>query len=163
MRRGVAGDPAEWIASTGIEPATLEASLAAAPATIQERWFGKLYLMKALVIGTLAAFWIASGLIATTIGFDAAAGHLTSRGVARPFANVLAASTSLLDIVIGALIAWRDTCKIGLLAGVTVSVAYLAGASLMAPELWADPLGPLVKVLPAFVLMLVGWAIFEDR
>ena len=40
--------------------------------------------------------------------------------------------------------------------GVAVSLAYLAGGTLIAPELWADPLGPLVKVVPAIVLT-VAW------
>ena len=89
MRRGVEGDPSAWIAVTGIEPASLQVALASTPATIQERWFGRLYLAKALVIATLALFWIASGAIALTAGFEAAADHLTSRGFPRSVANAL--------------------------------------------------------------------------
>ena len=40
--------------------------------------------------------------------------------------------------------------------------AILAG-TLLAPGLWADPLGPLVKVVPAIVLAVVALAILDDR
>ena len=33
----------------------------------------------------------------------------------------------------------------------------------MTPHLWIDPLGPLVKVGPAILLMLVALAILEGR
>src|SRR5262249_14050747 len=70
MRRGVEGDPSGWIAATGIVPRTL-ADLAAQHATIQDKWFARLYLVKALIIVALAIFWIVSGLIALTASFDA--------------------------------------------------------------------------------------------
>ncbi|MCC2098618.1 MAG: NAD(P)H-binding protein, partial [Hyphomicrobiales bacterium] len=69
MRRGVTGNPHEWIGATGIEPVSLTRILARQPATIQEKWFARLYLVKPLAIGSLALFWIASGLIALTASF----------------------------------------------------------------------------------------------
>ena len=39
----------------------------------------------------------------------------------------------------------------------------MVGAAVLAPELWVEPLGALVKTGPAIVLMLVALAIFEDR
>jgi uncharacterized protein YbjT (DUF2867 family) len=163
MQRGVAGDPAGWIAATGLSPKPLDAAVAMLPATIQERWFARLYLAKALAIGTLSAFWIASGLIAMTVGFAAATRVLTSHGVGDEFAKVLVAVTSTLDILIGILIAIRRSCQIGLLAGIAVSLAYIASATLLAPDLWADPTGPLVKVGPAIALTLVNLAIIDNR
>jgi DoxX-like family len=44
-----------------------------------------------------------------------------------------------------------------------VATGYLLGASLIAPHLWADPLGPLVKVLPAVVLGLVAASLLDER
>ncbi|UWU15594.1 DoxX-like family protein [Rhizobium sullae] len=46
---------------------------------------------------------------------------------------------------------------------VAVAVAYLAGGSLLEPELWLDPLGPLVKVLPSLLLTLVTLAVLDER
>ena len=53
---------ASGAASTGIEPQSLAAALAAEPASVQERWFSRLYLLKPLAIGTFALFWLLTGL-----------------------------------------------------------------------------------------------------
>ena len=64
MRRGVAGDPAAWMAATGIVPKTLAQAVGQRTATIQDKWFARLFLIKALVIASLVLFWIVSGFIA---------------------------------------------------------------------------------------------------
>ena len=46
---------------------------------------------------------------------------------------------------------------------VLVSLIYLLGASLLTPQLWLDPLGPLVKVLPGLVLAVVARITLETR
>ena len=54
LTAGVVGDPARWMAETGIAPKSLEAILAARPANVQDRWFARLYLLKPLAILGLA-------------------------------------------------------------------------------------------------------------
>ena len=97
------------------------------------------------------------------MSFDAAAAILASHGFAPPLADGITIVSSLLDIGIGVAIAVRRTCRAGLLAGIGVSLAYMAGAALLAPDLWIEPLGALVKTVPAIVLMLVALAILDDR
>lgn len=46
---------------------------------------------------------------------------------------------------------------------VAITAAYLAGATVWRPDLWADPLGPLVKVVPAALLAVVALAMLEER
>lgn len=46
---------------------------------------------------------------------------------------------------------------------VALSAAYLAGSLVTAPDLWVDPLGPMLKVLPGMVLVLWVWLFLEDR
>lgn len=48
LRRGVIGDPSAWIAATGIAPKTLADAVGRHPATIQDKWFARLFLTKAL-------------------------------------------------------------------------------------------------------------------
>lgn len=62
LEAGVVGDPCDWMTATGIEPRSLDASLAARPAGVQDRWFARLYLIKPLALFTLAAITIAAGL-----------------------------------------------------------------------------------------------------
>ncbi len=70
MRRGVTGDPRPWITATGITP--LPAAAALPPTTVQEAWFARLYLLKALALAVLVLFWVVSGLIALTVAFEPA-------------------------------------------------------------------------------------------
>ncbi len=162
LRRGVQGDPTAWIAATGITPRTL-ADLSARPATIQDKWFARLYLIKAVIIVALVIFWVVSGGIALTVSFDAAAAVLASHGFPRPLVGPATAASSLMDIAIGIAIALRRTCKIGLLAGIAASLFYMVGAALLTPDLWLEPLGALVKTFPAIVLMLVALLILDNR
>lgn len=163
MRRGVAGDPTGWIEATGIEPRPLEQLLRGIPSTVQERWFARLYLLKPLLIGGLALFWIVSGLMALTASFSAAAAILTAHGFPPWLAQTITLATGLADIAIGAAIGRRDSCRIGLLAGIGLSLAYMASASIVTPALWLDPLGALVKTGPSIVLMLVALAMLDER
>jgi uncharacterized protein YbjT (DUF2867 family) len=163
MRRGVAGDPAPWLEATRIVPRSLEDVLAARPATVQERWFARLYLLKALVIGGLSVFWCVSGLIALTVAYPAAVAILTAHAVPLWLAHPATIVTSLIDIAIGVAIAVQRSARAGLVAGIAVSLFYMAGATVLTPELWLDPVGALVKTGPAIILMLVGLAILDDR
>jgi len=163
LRRGIAGDPEPWIAATGIAPASLAAALAGRASTVQERWFARLYLAKALILGTLVVFWCLSGLIALTVGFSGAAAILTSHGWAVLPARLATAVSSLMDFSTGLAIGWRPTCRTGLMAGIGLSLFYMAAAALLTPDLWIEPLGALVKTGPAIVLMLVALAIGDNR
>ena len=62
LEAGVVGDPRVWIAATAVAPRSLDASLAARPAGVQDRWFARLYLLKPLALLTLTAITIAAGL-----------------------------------------------------------------------------------------------------
>ena len=80
LQRGVVGDPRAWMAATGIAPRSLEDLLHMRAATVQEKWFARLYLLKALIIATLAVFWCASALIALSVAYPAAVAILTAHG-----------------------------------------------------------------------------------
>ena len=71
-------------------------------------------------------------------------------GVSRKFSI----GTSLMDMTIGFLIAFRRTCAIGLIAGILASLGYMVGAAILTPDLWIEPLGALVRTGPAIVLMI---------
>ena len=161
LRRGVTGDPRPWMAATGIVPKTLAQMLRAA--TIQGKWFARLFLIKALVIASLALFWIASGFIALVISYDAAAAILTSHAFAPALVAPFTVGTSLMDMTIGILIAFRRSCALGLIAGIAASSGYMLGTAILTPDLWIEPLGALVKTGPAIVLMGVALLTLDNR
>jgi len=163
LRRGVTGDPSPWMQATGIVPKTIAQAVGQRSATIQDKWFARLFLVKALIIASLALFWGASGFIALVISFPATKAILATHGfphwLVAPFAGI----TSLMDIGVGVLIAFRRTCAVGLIAGIFVSLGYMAGTAILTPDLWIEPLGALVKTGPAIVLMLVALLTLDSR
>ncbi|QWG23647.1 SDR family oxidoreductase [Bradyrhizobium sediminis] len=163
LRRGVTGDPSAWMLATGIVPKTLAQAVGQRAATIQDKWFSRLFLIKALVIASLVVFWIASGSIALFISYDAAAGVLRSHGFPPALVAPVTVLTSLMDMTIGVLIGFRRTCGLGLVAGIMASLGYMTGAAILTPDLWIEPLGALVKTGPAIVLMAVALLTLDNR
>lgn len=163
LRRGVTGDPQPWMEATGIVPKTIAQTVEQRGATIQDKWFARLYLVKALVIASLTLFWTASGFIALFISYDAAAGIQSSHGFPPSLVAPVTILTSLMDMSIGVLIAVRRTCAFGLIAGIVASLGYMVGAAVLTPDLWIEPLGALVKTGPAIVLMLVALLTLDNR
>ncbi|MHC2466730.1 SDR family oxidoreductase [Bradyrhizobium embrapense] len=163
LRRGVTGDPAAWIEATGIVPKTIAQAVGGRPATIQDKWFARLFLIKALIFASLVLFWVASGFIALVISYDAAAGMLSAHHFPPALIGPVTVLTSLMDMSIGVLIAFRRTAAFGLVAGIIASLGYMAGSAILTPDLWIEPLGALVKTGPAIVLMLVALLILDNR
>jgi uncharacterized protein YbjT (DUF2867 family) len=162
LRRGVTGDPTAWISATGLAPTELSAAVKRV-ATIQDKWFARLYPIKALIIASLVAFWSVSGFIALFVSYDAAAGILSAHRFPQALVAPITVLTSLMDMTIGVLIAFRRTIAFGLVWGIAASLGYMFGAAILAPDLWIEPLGALVKTGPAIVLMLVALATLDNR
>ncbi|MCW0016099.1 SDR family oxidoreductase [Rhizobium sp. BT-226] len=146
---------------SGLAATPAAATLAANPSGVQDLWFARLYLLKPLVISGLSAFWLLSGVI-PLLALEKTSAHFL------PFmpeaaATVLTLATCLIDIALGVAVLLRPLAKGALLGMLAVSFAYLAGASLLEPALWLDPLGPLVKVLPSILLTFTALAILDER
>lgn len=163
LRRGITGDPADWMEATGIVPKTLAQAVGGHAATIQDKWFARLFLVKALVIASLAVFWIVSGFISLVISFSSATDILRSHGFPSWLIAPMTAITSLMDMSIGVLISFHRTVAVGLIAGIVVSLGYMAVAAILTPDLWIEPLGALVKTGPAIVLMFVALLTLDNR
>ncbi|MES5487010.1 SDR family oxidoreductase [Bradyrhizobium sp. INPA03-11B] len=163
LRRGVTGDPTAWMAATGIVPKTIAQAVGGRPATIQDKWFARLFLIKALIFASLVLFWVASGFIALVISYDAAAGILSAHHFPPALVGPVTVLTSLMDMSIGVLIAIRHTAAFGLVAGIVASLGYMTGSAVLTPDLWIEPLGALVKTGPAIVLMLVALLMLDNR
>lgn len=160
--RGAVGDPGKWMDVTGIRPQSLGEALAAEPASIQERWFARLYLLKPVVIAVTALFWIATGIVSLTVGWDAGLAYMREAGL-ESVGAIGVAFGALADLAVGLGIAFRSTAKPALYAALGLSVFYLLAGTVLLPALWADPVGPMLKIWPVMVLNLVAIAIVEDR
>ncbi|WP_095085396.1 SDR family oxidoreductase [Mesorhizobium sophorae] len=162
LARGVTGNAGPWNQICGRPLQPLEATLAAMPAHIQERWFARLWLAKPVIFGCLALFWLASGIIGL-IRQDEAASILVSRGVSANLADMSVLAGSAADILAGAAVLVRPLARPALLAMIAVTLFYLAASTLLVPDLWLAPLGPLVKTIPMLCLVLVALAVLDER
>jgi uncharacterized protein YbjT (DUF2867 family) len=163
MRRGAVGDPTKFQNLTGVAPRSLKTSLALEPASVQERWFARLYLLKPLVFGMFALFWIATGLVSLGPGWQRGVALVMEGGASEQLAKLAVLSGGLADIVIGLAIAFRRTARVGLYAALIISFAYAVIGTVLVPWMWIDPLGPMLKIGPIMVFNLVALAILEDR
>lgn len=162
LAEGVTGDPAPWREAGGRAFGSLPQTLAKTPAALQERWFARLYLVLPLVLATLAFFWLVSGVVGLW-RFDAAVATMTTRGFGEGAARLAVAAGSVADIALGAAILFRPWAQRAAIGMILVSLGYMAGAAVFAPDLWADPLGPMVKTFPSTALALVAIGMLEDR
>ncbi|MBZ9993311.1 SDR family oxidoreductase [Mesorhizobium sp. BH1-1-4] len=162
LERGVTGDATAWTSSAGRPPRPLEATLAAMPAHVQERWFARLWLLKPLVLGVLSVFWLASGLVGF-VRWDAAADILVSHGLSPALARAAVLAGSAADTLVGAAVLLRPLAARALKAMMAITFFYLVAATVFAADLWLDPLGPLVKAVPALCLALLALATLDER
>lgn len=162
LQRDVVGDHKGWTSVTGIQATALAEALARDPASVQERWFAKLFLMKPLLIGGLVLFWVVTGLVTLGPARDAGILLLLQAGLGT-YAVPAGIGGAMLDVIIGIGIAIRKTVRHALYAAITVSLGYLLLGGVLLPALWADPLGPLVKIVPVLLASFATLAILDDR
>jgi uncharacterized protein YbjT (DUF2867 family) len=162
LAAGVEGRAEDAQMHLGFTPASLSQTLAAWPSGVQERWFARLYLMKPLLVATLAAFWAASGAIGLARHENATA-LLMAAGLPQMLSAAAVYGGSAVDLILAVLSCVRATARVAFVGMITVTAAYLVSASVWVPALWSDPLGPLVKSVPAAVLALVALAILDER
>jgi uncharacterized protein YbjT (DUF2867 family) len=163
LTRGAVGDSRAWRQIMAAEPTPLAVALAREPASVQERWFARLYFLKAVVFAVLALFWIGTGLISLGPGWEEGLSYLREGGTPESLASAGVIVGALADIAIGVGIAIRRTARGALWAAIAISLFYMIAGSFVLPRLWLDPVGPMLKIWPIIALNLVALAIVDDR
>lgn len=159
---GVTVNPQPYMQATTRNPASLQTILQNRQSTVQERWFARLYLLMPVIIATLSAFWLASGLIGL-LRMQEAASILVRAGFQDILASTLVGAGALIDILLGLSVLLRPTTRVAMAGMIAVTLAYLFAGTVWTPALWLDPLGPLVKSIPAALLALIGMQLVETR
>jgi len=162
IRRGAVGDPGPWMRATGITPRSLAAALAADPAAVQDRWFAGLYFLVPLALAAFAFLWIGTGLVSLGPGYTAGVALLAGTA-AQPIAGLVVVAGGIADLAVGLAVAYRPTARLGLWSALAITLVYLAAGSVLAPGLWIDPLGPLLKTAPILALNLILLAVTGRR
>lgn len=164
LLHGNAGDPAPFMAATGLRPRGMAQALLARPATAQDLWHARLYGLRPLLQLGLALFWIWTGL-AVLFFAPRAEGDalLRAAGVPDTLLAPVWLAGGVLDLVLGIwlLVSHRIKRVGGVMLAVTV--VYLVVLTVAAPELWAEPLGRLTKTLVVMLATLALMAVAEER
>jgi hypothetical protein len=129
---------------------------------VQERWFAKAYFVKPTLLVGLGTFWFLSGVIGLVSRAEAVA-TLTIVGVPAPLAQLAVVAGALVDVALAIAVAFRRTAGHGLIGMLLVSAFYLICGSAVRPDLWLDPLGPFLKVVPAALAAVAALAILDER
>ncbi|WP_333816374.1 SDR family oxidoreductase [Tabrizicola sp.] len=160
LQAGVLADPAPLLARLKARPRAVSTFLNARPAGTQDLWQARLYLLKPLIRLTLAALWLASALLGLT---TPATSFVPGLPLPEPLAVLLARGFGLLDLILGLALLrnWRP--RPVALTQIALVLAYTAGLTVLAPALWLDPYGGLLKNLPILALLLTHLALVEER
>jgi len=162
MAEGVPADPSAHTA-LGYGPLkTTDQVLDTIAGMKQERMYARALPLRVLAVATLSVFWIVSGGVGLA-QIEAAMGLLTNAGMDENPARAFVVSGSLIDLALGLGVLVRRTHTAALLGMIAVTLGYLAAASFIVPALWLDPMGPLVKTIPAMTLALVALSLREPR
>lgn len=159
---GVVGDPSAWRQAAGRGFRSLDDILARRPSTTQDRLFARAYFATPAVIGVLSMFWIVTGLVALS-NPPRAFVLLGDSGLSGLTQAVLVYGGAIADVALGLGILFRKWVRRAAAGMVAMSVAYLGASLMFAPQLWLDPLGPMLKIFPALLLACVAAALVDER
>ncbi len=157
LEHGIASNPAPETTTRGLSD-----YLAARPAGTQDLWHARLYLMKPAIRLVLALLWLVSGLLGLLLPAETV---LASVDTGLPDAAALASGRlgGALDLGIAAalLAGWR----LRMMAWVQIAVVagYTAALTVLAPALWLDPFGALLKNLPILMLLAIHLILERER
>lgn len=138
----------------GFVPSSMDERLARRPAQTQDLWQARLYFVRPALRIALAAMWLGS----------AALGLLTPpalyAAIAAPWVAWL---FSAIDLLIGLALVTRYKPRLVGMAQLAIVGGYTLGLTLLAPSLWLDPYGGLLKNLPILAAILAWMALEEER
>lgn len=160
---GNAGDGAAFAAAAGFAPRSLETALRQRPAQVQDRWHARLFFVGPALRASLVLLWLASGLLGLLFGLAMTRELLAALALPAALAWPLTLAASLLDFLVAAVLLldrggrWATRLQLAVVLGFTL----VLGTAL--PQLWLDPLGPLLKNLPILAAILANGALTERR
>lgn len=133
------------------------------PAGTQDLWHARLYLIRPLIRLVLALMWLVSGVLGLILSPETFLPFVTMEGISDTLLVVLARIGGVFDLLIALALlrGWRPRHMA--LVQIAMVGGYTAGLSVLAPALWALPLGGVLKNLPILTLLLVHLILERER
>lgn len=163
MVAGNAGDSVAFARAVGFTPRALEAALRDRPAQVQDRWHARLFFFAPVLKTVLIIMWLTSAWLGLFHGADQTDAFVRSVGLPLAWADPLRIVSSVLDIAIAVMLLLdRNAARVAVVQ-IAVVLGYTAAIGLALPQLWLDPLGPLLKNFPVMVAIAVHGVIGDRR
>ena len=141
----------------GLEPRDLREVLDAAPGGDAARESARWYLLAPLLRAGLVLMWLGSGIVGLTLSREQALAPVAGTLLAGDAGLFLARAGGVLDLLLALALCLRPLQAFALRAMFALTLAYTLSLGLLAPALWLDPLGGLLKnlvLLPATLVAL---------
>jgi hypothetical protein len=110
-------------------------------------------------LAVLAVCWVLTGAIAL-LNLDES---VQMAGLSEHASKVAVISGAIVDLCLGAAVVYRPWSRAACWGMCVVTVLYIAAGSVLRPDLWVDPLGPLLKAIPILMLTFIAAVLTEDR
>lgn len=146
-----------------LAPRPLECALLEAPSQEQDRWHARLYFALPALRASMAALWLASGIVGWMLPSADVMTAETGTRFNPACVLTLTRASATLDLLLGALclLRWKPRWVLG--GMLAAACAYTLGIGLMWPTHWFDPFGGLLKNLPVIAALLVLLAVEPPR
>jgi len=164
MEAGALGDGASFAKAAGVVPRKMAEALSLMPSQTADRWHARTWFARPLLRITIALYWMATGLLTAfatpRAQSDALLQAVGFGGPAAPYVFWIGCAA---DVVVGGLLLLRWRVRLVGATMLAMCVGYLGILTYGRPELWADALGSLTKVLPIMAAIALMMAIEDDR
>jgi uncharacterized protein YbjT (DUF2867 family) len=149
--------------ATGVATASVRRALQTSPSHVQDRWHARLYFLRPMIAAVLVLTWVISGVAGLLAAPAASASILDAIAIPAAWQAPLVLATSLWNLLLALLFAggWRPRMVLALM--LLSVLGYTLTLGLLAPLLWLEPLGGVLKNLGLLVLLLVYIALEEQR
>jgi len=151
LLRGNTGDVGPITATLGHAPRPVDDFMSPAEGDLL-RAETVLQWLRPLLLGSIAVMWITAGIVSWLYAGDEGRALLAGLGLPPGTAQGAFAGACLFDVGLG--IATLRPTRVVWAMQLIVIAFYTAALTHVAPQLWADPFGPLVKNLPLAALIL---------
>lgn len=163
MVAGNAGDSTTFAKTIGFVPRSLETALRDRPAQVQDRWHARLFFLAPALCIVLLLMWLSSAWLGLSHGAAQTGQLVNALGLPASWILPLQLGGSLLDIAIAAQLLLDRSAARSAVVQLLVVCGYTVVIGVALPQLWFDPLGPLLKNLPIMVAIAIYGVIGDKR
>lgn len=163
MIAGNAGDSERFAKAIGFTPRSLGEALRDRPAQVQDRWHARLFFLAPVLQAALFLMWLVSAWLGLAHGTIQTNALVRNIGLPAEWADPLRIGSSVLDVAIAAQLLFDRSAVRVALTQLTVVLGYTVVIGWALPQLWIDPLGPLLKNLPIMAAIAVYGVIGDKR